>query len=149
MATGAPDPQKRRLYAWEDGFRSFDEPSLLTHEVERVVRRCCRRYGVPSPAVRFMPWARREWSYHEVGGKRELIVFNRQHCNHAIACHEAAHAICHARFGAAAQDHGPEFVGVYLDLLILHSVAPRVALEASLRAKRLTWKTVRRARKTA
>jgi len=132
------DRQKDAVYAWEDLFRSFDERSLTQAETRRVIRRCCRRYGAPVPRITFMPRAAREWSFYDSAD--EVISMNWGHCNHALACHEAAHAILDWwDDDGTCEDHGPEFFGIYLTLLVEHQVAPRSALEASAREMGLTW----------
>jgi hypothetical protein len=136
MADTAPDTQQDALYAWEDTFRSFGERSLTQKETLRVIRRCCRIYGVEAPRIHFMPRSRREWSHLQDND----LWMNWHQCNHAIACHEAAHAIVTAWDpDEDREDHGPEFVGVYLNLLVKHQVAPRSALEASLRQAGIRW----------
>lgn len=62
--------------------------------------------------------------------------------NAATALHEAAHQIAFALYGESIQDHGPTWLGIYLDLLVRARVAPRVALEATLRSHGLTWRAV-------
>ena len=130
------DRQKDALYAWESTFRSFDERTLTREETREVIRCCCRRYGLKPPRVRFMPEHKSEMSF--LLGK--VITMNYYHCNHAVACHEAAHYILASLdHDEEAEDHGPEFVCLYLDLLIEERVAPRSALEASLEQAGIEW----------
>ena len=65
---------------------------------------------------------------------------NFDQCNPFIACHEIAHYILDTLdHDEDAEPHGPEFICVYLDLLIKEQVAPRSALEASLEQAGIKW----------
>lgn len=141
MKADPADPQKHRVYAWEGSFRHANERTLTQQEVRRVIRRCCRLYGVRVPAMRFLPRETREWSYFQ--DKENLLVMNFQQCNHWIACHEAAHVIVTRKWGESVFDHGPEFMAVYIRLLLEHEVAPLSALQASATARRLKWAQIR------
>lgn len=63
--------------------------------------------------------------------------------NAATALHEAAHHIAWTLHGDHIQDHGPTFLGIYLDLLVRARVAPQIALEATAREHGLTWRRVK------
>lgn len=136
-AAEAADPQKKRVYAWEGSFRHANERTLTQPETRRVIRRCCRLFRVPRPRIDFLPRETRTWSEYDT--KTNVLMMNYSQCNHWIACHEAAHVIVTHRFGESVQDHGPEFMAIYLRLLHEHEVAPRAALEASAKARRLKW----------
>ena len=136
------DRQKDAVYAWEGAFRASGARSLTPAETRGIIRQCCRFYGIQPPRIKLMPRNAREWSYYHSAD--EVIAMNWHQCNPHIACHEAAHAILDAwDDDGDAEDHGPEFLGIYLTLLVEHRVAPSSALEASAREMGLTW--VRRA----
>jgi len=137
MATGAPDPQdpqKHLVYLWEEGWRSFDERTMSRVQVGRLVRRLARKWRVKSPPVRFIPKGKREWSYLQNG----RLWFNFKQCNEAIVCHEMAHYVVSLNYDEV-EDHGWEFMSLYLDMLEFAQVAPRVALESSAHAAGIEW----------
>lgn len=139
------DRQKRAVYEWEDLFRSFGERGASRADIASLIRRACRRYGVEPPMVRFVSKAKSPsltvTTYYD--SSDHSISMGYRSCNYAIACHESAHAIIDDRY-EDVEDHGPEFLGVYFDLLAWSKVAPRTALEASARALGLRWKIPRR-----
>lgn len=136
MATTAPDPQKPLIYAWEDGFRSFDERTMTRAQVRRLVSRICRKWRVPLPRIRFLPKGYREWSYIE----GNLLAMNYSQCNEAIVAHEMAHYVVdHSYPEGTFEIHGPEFVALYIEMLVYAQVAPRVAIVASLIDKGIEW----------
>jgi hypothetical protein len=139
------DPQQRRVYEWEDSFRSFVERTATRNQVRELIRKASKRYGVTPPGVYFRTKAGttgRITSEYDPITHRILIGFND--CNHAIALHEAAHAIADELHGDDIAPHSDRWLGIYLDLLEWAKVAPRSALQASAKAARLKWKPVRR-----
>ena len=130
------DRQKAALYAWEETFRCFNEHILTREETCKVIRRCCKQYSVGQPIVYFLSRDKLEWS--SCHGTE--IYLNYYHCNYASACHEAAHYILRLLdHEDDTEYHGPEFVCLYLDLLVREKVAPRSALEASLEQAGIEW----------
>jgi hypothetical protein len=144
------DSQQKRVYLWEDSFRSFVERTATRRDIRKLIRDACSRYGVDAPAVQFKSRAggKRMRLSSDYDPSQHSITIGFTDCNHAIACHEAAHAITDD-LQEGVQDHGPEFLGVYLDLLEWANVAPRSALHASAKASGLRWTPARRARKKA
>lgn len=130
------DPQKRLVYLWEDGFRSFDERTMTQAQVRRLVARLCKHYKLELLPVRFLPKASRVWS--EYDSLANVLTFNYKQCCEAIVCHEMAHYFI-TIYNPEAEDHGPEFFTVYLDMLVYAKVAPRIALTASAAAVGLRW----------
>lgn len=131
------DPQKPLVYLWEDDFRSFNERTMNQAQVRRLVRRLCRKWKLDPLPVHFLPKAARAWS--EYDSLENYFKFNYAQCNEAIVCHEVAH-YCVTIYEPDAEDHGPEFFAIYLDMLVFAKVAPRIALTASAAAKGLRWK---------
>lgn len=140
MGKPMKDPQKARVYAWEDTFRSFGERTLTRAVCIRVIKRCVRKYGVPMPKVLFR--SRIESMPLRIASDYDpsvhLITLGYNDCNHAVCCHEAAHAIIDWQ-ELDVEDHGPLFMGVYMDLLVYTAVAPRAALEASAEQAGIRW----------
>lgn len=143
MAVDALDPQKHALYAWEDAWGDWNRQSLTLTEIRRLVRKASRLYGVKPPAV--TAHTGRMWTtyYPDTAS----VTFERSQRNTAVALHEAAHHILFALCRQEAEedsdghfeDHGREFLGIYLYLLNHFAVAPLVALTASARAAGLRF----------
>jgi hypothetical protein len=121
------------VYAWEGEWSDWNSEALTLHETREVVRWACRKYGVE--VARVKQHHTRAYTFSQDG----VISFRHDHKNTAIALHEAAHHIADVIWGDSIEDHAPEWLGVYLWLLEGARVAPRVALHASARAKRLRW----------
>ncbi len=140
--TDAIDPQRDRLYRWEDTWVQWNYNSLTLGQCRKFIDTACRYYKTPTPRVvqhktRSMSFCIPKKNYISLrGGKR----FTLGGLNIPTALHEAAHQIIWHRHGNRAQDHGRLFLRVYLDLLARAGVAPRVALEASAKASRLKWR---------
>lgn len=62
-----------------------------------------------------------------------------EHLNPATVLHEVAHHIMLVRYGTGYPDHGPAWLGVFVDLLVAFKVAPEEAILASLRARGLKF----------
>lgn len=136
------DPQRRLVYKWEDGFRSFYERTTTREMLRPLIRRAAKLYGIQPPTVVFL--TRRACKGIKIQSDYDpsthTITLGWKDCNHAIAMHEVAHAIVEQVFdGRDVQDHGPAFLGIYLYLLVWAKVAPRVALESSAKAVGLSW----------
>ena len=144
------DRQQQAVYSWEESFRSFIEHTATRAQVRRLIGRACAMYGVTPPSVQFRSKAngRHVRLTSDYDPSLQLITIGFKDCNHAIAMHEAAHAIVDELY-ENVETHGPEFMGVYLELLEWAKVAPRSALHASAQAKGLDWRTrlPKRARK--
>jgi hypothetical protein len=132
------DPQRHLVYAWEDEWRCFGERSLTREQAERCVRRLARKWSVPVPTLVFLPRGNREWSY--VQGERLALNFDQ--CCEAIVAHEMAHwVVGHEYPDGTYQIHGPEFVAIYIEMLVYLKEAPRTAICASLLERGIEWTT--------
>lgn len=130
----ARDSQKRRVYAWEGEWGDWNRRTCNLKEARGAIHWACEKYGVKPPRVTQHDGNAYSFSQGDV------ISFRRDQVNPAIALHEAAHFISGRIFsGGDMQDHGPEFVSIYLWLLEGYRVAPRSALHASARAKKIRW----------
>lgn len=130
------DWQQRRVYAWEDQFENWNRSGYTLKECRKIVHWACKKYGLPPPSVRQHEGKAASYSY---AGDRPVIGFNTTQKNAAVALHEAAHYICDRIFGPKLEHHSPEWMGIYLWLLEGWRVAPRTALHASAKAKRIKW----------
>jgi hypothetical protein len=138
------DPQQKRVYRWEDGFRSFLERTATRSQVRELIRKASKQYGIEAPRVTFKTKAGTTGRItSEYDPEEHAISIGWHDCNHAIALHECAHAIADTLHGQHLQPHGKEWLGIYLWLLQWAGVAPKSALVASAREKRLKWRESR------
>ena len=125
----AADPQAAHLYAWEKAWREWNHSNLTIAECREVARRACVYLKIPQVRLTF----RRTPHYSECDYATGQIAINtRLHKNVATICHEVAHRAVFLAHGEIAA-HGPEFVRVYMRLLLRARLAPRSALIASLK----------------
>ena len=127
------DPQQQRVYTWEGGWIDWDSPTLTLTKAREYVHWACALYGLRPPCVKSHPGKEYSWSLGRA------ISFRRSQISRATALHEVAHYICDQLFGLDMEAHSPEWVAVYFWLLIEARVAPRTAICASAKAKRLRW----------
>lgn len=127
------DPQQWPVYKWEGTWTDFNRKTLSLAGCRLLVRRACRQYGVKVPKV-FAGPIKAKWAYYH--SLKHHICLNTAAMNIAIALHEAAHAIV-SRLSPRSTDHGPTFLGVYLDLL--SEFYPASALYASARRAHLRY----------
>ena len=127
------DPQRERVYKWEAEFHDWNIGSLTLAECRAAIRWACEQYGITSPRVE--QHRDKEYSY----SKGDLISLRLDQKNAAVSLHEAAHYICDQIFGSTVAPHSPQWMGIYLWLLEGYRVAPRVALHASAKARRIKW----------
>jgi hypothetical protein len=146
------DPQKQALYSWESAWADWCRSTLTIPEVRSLVRKACKTYGVTPPSV--SAHTGNMWSTYDP--ETASISFERTQRNTAIALHEATHhilfTICMEEAAEESdgnfEDHGKEFLGIYLRLLRDAGVAPLIALTASATAAGLDFISVRAAEPT-
>lgn len=127
------DPQQKRVYSWEGDWLDWNRSSLTLAECRATVKWACDKYGLKTP--RITQHVGNEYTFFQDG----RISFRHDQKNAAIALHEAAHYVCDEIFGHKIEHHSPEWMGVYLWLLEGYRVAPRTALHASAKARRIKW----------
>jgi hypothetical protein len=127
------DPQKKRVYAWEGEWADWNSHTISVTKVRKYVRWACDLYGLPYPSVKMH--RTQEYSY-SWGYK---MSFAEGQCNRAIALHEAAHYISDWIFDENMAPHSPQWMAIYLWLLIKARIAPKVALFASATSKGIEW----------
>jgi len=137
------DSQKHRVYAWETAFRSFNENNTPRRRLRRLIRRAERRYRIPPSKIIFTNRVHRAKRYAKIASEYDpdvhSITLGHNDQNYAIALHETAHAIVDTLLGYDLEPHGPQWLGVYLELLEWAKVAPREALHARAKAYGLDW----------
>jgi len=135
------DPHKEAVYEWEDSWPGWDKNHITFKACKELVYSACEAYGVEPPTViqhphRSFSWSRPETDEISIQGGKHRDPGGR---NVSTVLHEAAHHIGWEIFGDRIQDHGPVFLGIYLDLLTRAKVAPEIALTASARFHGLRW----------
>lgn len=128
------DPQKDRLYAWEDSFWEWGFQTLKLPRIRRWVKWACKKYGVEPPTVAGRVGRMSEYDPHL---KRIRLVRCQQ--NLAITLHEVAHHIVWMKHGDTVEDHGRRFIGVYFWLIEESKLLPRSALYPSAKTAGLKW----------
>lgn len=116
----AADPQKDRLYSWEEGQAGWMQNTHGLPYLKGLVRRACALYGVEPPdvhvhwkcSISYVIPADGVMSLQGVGTKP-----GRGGLNPPTALHEAAHHVVYWLWGSRPQDHGPTFLGVFIALL--------------------------------
>jgi hypothetical protein len=137
------DPQKTKLYAWEDSFWGWNFNLVKLSKCREVIRFAAHLYGIKPPSVRSHHKVSMSWSIPQ---SREISLQSKGSnavkggLNYPTALHEVTHQIIWDYYGASVQDHGPEFVGVYIWLLAQAGIAPYEALTASLRQAGIEFK---------
>lgn len=135
------DDQKDDVYQFEEDFPGWSRNQLTLAECRTLIRSACEHYKIHHPRVRQHKRRSLSWCM-PVSGIISLQATgpdNRGGKNAATALHEAAHHIAYHTYGERIEDHGPTFVGIFLDLLVKANVAPRAALEAQLRYRKVKW----------
>jgi hypothetical protein len=107
------DPQLKSVYSWENkmGWNGSDISRM--HAV-MLIEQACRKYKVKSPIIKFHTSRALPYSVPE---ENIISLQTHRYLNIPITLHEAAHHIVWNLYGCRVQDHGPTFMGVYLDLL--------------------------------
>lgn len=134
------DPQREKEYAWEDEFIICRRRLFRTINQARAwIKWACEQYKVPVPVV-VEQRDNRDYSCYRPD--RHRIQLLKRHWNPWAALHEAAHAICHHKWGILG--HGPKFLGVLIWLLKENAIAPQSALTASAKAAGLRFTQIGR-----
>jgi hypothetical protein len=136
------DPHKNDVYLWEDSWPGWNRNHVGIRACRRLIATACRHYKVKCPTV--TTHHKRSFSF-SIPTKDYISLQGWGHedrggLNVPTALHEAAHHIAWSLHGDRIQDHGPTWLGIYLDLLIRAKVAPEVALIASLQPFSLTYR---------
>lgn len=127
------DPQQLRVYAWEGEWADWNSSTISLAKAREYIRWACDLYWVEPPVVKRHPG--NSYSYSD----GYVISFNKDQINRAIALHEVAHHICNSMFSADMPGHSPEWMAIYLWLLIKARIAPKTALLASAKAAGIKW----------
>jgi hypothetical protein len=142
VASSSHDPNQQKVYQWEDSWPGWNHNHLSLRQCRALVKAVCDSYEVPCPIVTQHSGNTYAWSAPSLnrismqGGEH----MSRGSRNVATVMHEVAHHVAWHLYGERIQDHGPAFLGVFIECLVRAKVAPRIALEATARAANLRWK---------
>lgn len=151
MRQRSKDPQQQAVYKWEAEWKAWNRSTATLKELRDVVRWACKRYSVKKlPLVKTHDSG--EFSFcFEAPGKPAIISMQRKwQMNPAVALHEVAHYICDEIFPGVpvkgkkypqpvVQDHGVEWLGIFMSLMQDAGVIPVVALHSTARSHKLKW----------
>jgi hypothetical protein len=137
------DPHKDDVYRWEETWPGWSHNHLNLRQCRELIRMACDHYKVKCPTVTQHKGGTWAWSAPTLNrismqGGEHMRQGSR---NVPIVMHEVAHHIAWNLHGERIQDHGQTWLGIYLNLLVIAKVAPRLALEATLRSFNLKWKS--------
>lgn len=120
------DPQQKAVYKWQWQWTDWNENELDKDEVRRWVKWAFKKkfhFG-KMPRIEF----RKVGEHSSYNPETTTLYFLYEHRNVAVVLHETAHAIITQLYGKTVQDHGPEFMGVFLYLLEKSGRYPRSAV---------------------
>jgi hypothetical protein len=129
--------QRSRIYKWESEWSDWNRQTLSLKKCRKLIHAACKLFD-----LKMLPVVKRseeQFSYHRKAGEIGLL---KQHQTPAVALHEAAHYIVFQTDGR--HGHDELFMGVYLVLLAHFRIAPRDALEHSLRKRKIKWIQVKK-----
>ena len=132
------DPQREEVYRWEKKCGTlWYLHGMKMGEARSLLRLMCKRYLVPTPRFKTVEDA----PYTAAAHGDVLVEVNRQRAKPTalLVAHEAAHIICH-NLAVDEPDHGPTWLGVYIDLLDHFKILPRCMTEPSARKAKLKFK---------
>lgn len=133
------DPQREEVYAWERKLRCmWYDHGMPMANARNLAGRMCRHYKVPAPKLKFVdeaPWTAAAWG-------DVLVEVNKSRAKPTalLLAHEVAHVIAHS-YGIEEPDHGPIWLGIYMQLLDKFKILPRCMTEPSARTAGLKFKT--------
>lgn len=130
------DSQVKQVYKWEKEWPTWNRPILTNDECRNIIQYACDLYDVPAPKLLF-PRQLLGYSYYDPND--HTLLLRKRHRNIAVCLHEAAHAVHGYVCGDNHEIHGPEWLTIYLWLLIHSGIASRTALLESASAYEVTY----------
>ena len=113
------DPQKQRVYCWEETLNNKlrESDNMMSFEdCKKLVEKICSFYDVPVPEISEGKWKRKA-----TGGELKITLPKKYRDRLSViheACHtvEQNHAVTHETYDNR-QDHGPVFVRLEIDTI--------------------------------
>ena len=133
------DHQQDRVYKWEGTWPLWTRQGMSKAKCKDLVRKVSGLYRIPPPSLKF-PDKRSVWAYYKT--PNHYISLPRHARNASTVLHEMAHAIHWYILGESShEDHGPEWLGIFLWLLCYFGVASEEAIIATAQLHRLRWRS--------
>jgi hypothetical protein len=127
------DPVTTRVYKWEGKWGSWKDNKVSLVRLRQIVKHACQSYGLKSPPVVQHPTG--TMTYYWESDDNPHISFSPTGKDPSVALHEAAHYIAHQYFGSQEKGgHTPRWLGIYRWLLIDWQMAPKVAIDESMKS---------------
>lgn len=127
------DPQCHLVYDWEGQWAHWSARTCSFTKAREFAKWASQLYGLKPPKLQ--QHSSQELSYSQEG----LISLQRDQVCPELTLHETAHYICDHMFDVGDAHHAPEWMAIYLWLLIKARIAPPIALRASARAAGIKW----------
>lgn len=123
------DTQKDAVYEWQWKFWHWNHKELSKRQVHNWVKWAIKKkFGFKHlPKIAYLRSGNVSWYNKETA----TLGFIHDHRNIAMVLHETAHAITDRMYAYTVEDHGPEFMGVFLWLLEACGWYPKNTLYAS------------------
>lgn len=123
------DPQRHLVYSLERELVGQSVNTRCTRDhLRSVARHACKKYKVADVKLVFIHQPNREefgWQDH-----RKITLNSGWHgCNLYTLLHELAHHITDEQYIDGCEHHGPEFFGVYMNLMHRYRVMPRYVMK--------------------
>jgi hypothetical protein len=125
------DKQRQRVYDWERSaipdFYGYNSASLTLQECRELVELVCEDYGSKHPMV-VLGRGKTAW-----GGMVKLTLPTWAHVP-AVVLHELTHnLVSNHTTGIGVVGHGPEFVRLFIELLVAYMGLSKTELRAAAR----------------
>lgn len=132
------DKQQKRVYRWESAWGTWSG-ACSSKNCRYWHRWACEAYGIDVPKLELARDNRGESFFR---GDTNLVRLVKCHQNYSVVFHEAAHAVAFYYYPGSVEDHGPEWLGIFLWMLRESKAVPEIALQASAKEHKLKWKSL-------
>ncbi len=136
------DPQREKVYRWENGFGAVRTGDMGTRKFYSLLRTVSEDYGVVKPRAAGMHKCWKAWAAACLT-EEKLLCFDKGFCTAHILLHELAHYILDQYGFGSLPEHGPKWLGLYLYLLGRYKALPLSASIPSARAYGLKFEDPR------
>ncbi|MGG5889046.1 hypothetical protein ACLF3G_18065 [Falsiroseomonas sp. HC035] len=130
------DARARRVYAWEDRVVApLDRSEVPFAQMQSLVDHVWASEG-----LRWPPRVRhRRATRATIATGSRLAIEAPDTLPSWVLLHEMAHALTDPGDGTPHAGHGPDFLGLYVKLLVRHARLDQAMLAESLKAAGLSW----------
>jgi hypothetical protein len=130
------DTQRNSVYKWEDGWKPWRHDGLTLRQCQKWADWACNKYRVSRVVVKKNKG--KKWSAYNAG----YVFLGKTHRNFGTMMHEVAHHIVEKRLlkgRKMIEAHGPEWLGIFLWLVVESKWAPATAVYGSAQAAGLEF----------